>query len=944
MSKNFDQNSFLFAANGDFVEDLYIKYLDNPNNVDDYWREFFAQLGDNELQALKATKGASWLPRKNKVIFPSEVVPAIKVQTVSTSISNKKLEAKLIITQYRANGHFLAKIDPLDLEKINYDINENLSSYGINEAEFDVEFDLNDASLGLTKCTLRQLVARLKEIYCSSVGYECNFIDSMEEKDWLYQQIEQLNTGLSNEEKIEALKDLIDVEGFEQFIHSRFPGSKRFSVEGGETSIIATREVIKTAAEINQVEEVVIGMAHRGRLNMLTKVMGKDYAAMLSEFQGNLAHVESLGIPGDVKYHIGKSSDYITKNGRKVHLSLTANPSHLEAVNPVVSGKVRAKQDGIKDIKREKVMGLLIHGDAAFCGQGVVMETLCLSDIPGYTTGGIMHIVINNQIGFTATPKDGRKGRYPTEFAKVIQAPIIHVNGDDVEMVIKVSRLAELYRHKFKKDVVIDVVCYRKYGHNEGDEPMFTQPIMYEAIKNKKSPAQMYMEELNSLKIMTQEQADSYKIEKMKFLDQKLAEAKTYKPIEEDWLKGQWFGMEKNDRVKEKESFTGISIEKLKEIGKALVTYPSDMLINSKVQRLLEQKNKMFETGESIDWGTAEALAFGSLLIEGSNIRLSGQDCKRGTFSSRHAVLCDQLNEKEYVPLNNIKATQANFEVINSVLSEYAVLGFEYGYSMVDPKDLTIWEAQYGDFANGAQIMIDQFVASSEVKWLRMSGLVMLLPHGYEGDGPEHSSARLERYLELCADDNMQVVNCTSPANFFHALRRQIHRKFRKPLIVMSPKSLLRHKMVVSNLEDMAQGSEFKSVIGEIDEIKKAKRVILCSGKVFFDLYEARQKAEIKDIALIRIEQYYPFPGDKLKLELEKYGDAEILWCQEEPKNMGAWSFLESKIELCLTNMGYKNYRPKYIVRPESASPSAGYKKMHTVEQEKLIKQAMTEV
>ena len=947
MSKDFDQNSFLFAANSAFIEDLYLKYLESPSNVDDYWRGFFSNLAEDQRQALRATTGASWLPRKNKVILPPEAAPVTKGQKATLpEQTSKTYNVNLLIAEYRAYGHLLATLDPLGMEKLQDCIKLDPQHYGLSDGDLDIEIEINHQSLGLNKCTIRQLLSRLKEIYCSKVGYEIHHLVSDEEKEWFYQHIEQMNLhhALTNEEKIEAFKDLFDIEGFEQFIHTRFPGTKRFSIEGGEAAILAVKEIIRTATVENKVEEVLIGMPHRGRLNMLTKVMGKSYAAMLSEFQGNLAHMEELNISGDVKYHLGKSADYLTNDGRKVHLSLTANPSHLEAVNPVVMGKVRAKQDSVNDKNREKVMAMLLHGDAAFSGQGVVAEGLSISSLAGYTTGGVMHIVVNNQVGFTTLPKDGKAGRYCTEFAKVIQAPVIHVNGDDVEKVVMVANMAESYRNKFKKDIILDIVCFRKYGHNEGDEPMFTQPIMYNLIKNKRSAVELYGEYLSSANIMTAAQIAEYKQEKMKFFDQKLEEAKSYKPSEEDWLKGKWSNLNKQDRVKVQNLPTGVKLEILKKVGQALITCPKDMNVNSKVLRLLEQKKKMIETGEGIDWAAAEALAYGSLMLEGSNIRMTGQDCKRGTFSHRHAVLFDQNNENEYTSLNHISADQGKFEVINSNLSEYAVLGFEYGYSLIDPKDLTIWEAQFGDFANGAQIMIDQFIASAEVKWLRMSGLVMLLPHGYEGQGPEHSSARLERFLQLCAEDNMQVINCTTPANFFHAIRRQIHRKFRKPLIVMSPKSLLRHKLMVSDLKEMQEGSSFRPVIGEIDKIvadKDVKRVVLCSGKVYFDLYEAREKAAIKNIALVRMDQYYPFPANELADEIKKYVNAEVVWCQEEPENMGAWRYIENKIESCLEAIKHKYGRPKYVGRPEAASPSAGYQKMHIIEQLKIIEQAI---
>jgi 2-oxoglutarate dehydrogenase E1 component len=939
-----DRESFLFSANADFIEELYLKYIENPGNVDDYWQNFFAQLGDEN--ASRSIKGASWLPRKNKVILPQEVSPATLNKKPATNSCDKIDSVKLLISQYRAYGHYLAKLDPLCLEKDSTSsAGLELSHYGLSESDLDLQVMVNHESLGLNSCSIRDVIARLKEVYCTSVGYEVSHLSSDEEREWFYTYVENMTRSytLSKEEKIDALKELIDVEGFEQFIHSRFPGAKRFSIEGGEVSILVVKEVIKRAAIESKLEEVVLGMPHRGRLNMLTKVMGKDYAAMLSEFQGNLAHMEELNISGDVKYHLGKSSDYIAENGHKVHLSLTANPSHLEAVNPVVVGKVRAKQDGLGDKNREKVMGILLHGDAAFSGQGVVVETLCLSDLESYRTGGTMHVVVNNQVGFTTLPKDARAGRYPTEFAKVIQAPVIHVNGDDIEKALMVARIAEAYRHKFKKDIVIDVVCYRKYGHNEGDEPMFTQPIMYELIKSKQSSVDIYSNHISASGLFSQEQIIEYRKEKMSFFDQKFEQAKSYKPQESDWLKSKWQGFEKHDKVTEPEKATGLSIDKLKQIGEALVNYPQDMKLNSKVLRFLEQRKIMLESGKSLDWGVAEALAYGSLLLEGSNVRMTGQDCKRGTFSHRHAVLFDQVTENEYTSLNHITTSQGMLEVANSNLSEYAVLGFEYGYSLVDPNNLVIWEAQFGDFANGAQIMIDQFISSAEVKWLRMSGLVMLLPHGYEGQGPEHSSARLERFLQLCAEDNMQVVSCSTPANLFHVIRRQIHRKFRKPLVVMSPKSLLRHKMVVSNLDEMTDGTRFRPVIADDIACDKVKRVVLCSGKVYFDLLEKREQNAVNNVALIRVEQLYPFPMKELSAELEKYKDVEVIWCQEEPKNMGAWHYIQSKIERCMREIGH-NSRPKYVGRAESASPSAGYYKIHIIEQDKLITQAITGV
>ncbi len=943
MNSKFDQDSFLFAANGDFIEDLYLKYLEDESSVDEYWQKFFANLAEDQRQAFHSIVGAPWLPRKNKVILPLERAPNPKGKLdINQSSMLKTCNINLLIAEYRAYGHLLAKLDPLNLDPKTNHIKLDLTHYGLTDADLDLEVNIQHESLGLEKFTIRQLIARLKQIYCSDIGYEINHLISNEEKEWFYEHIEQmnLNYSLSQDEKIEALKDLIDVEGFEQFIHNRFPGAKRFSIEGGETAILAVKEIIKTATSANKVDEVLIGMPHRGRLNMLTKILGKDYAAMLSEFQGNLAHMEELNISGDVKYHLGKSNDYIAEDGRKIHISLTANPSHLEAVNPVVMGKVRAKQDSIKDCARSKVMSILLHGDAAFCGQGIVAETFALSNLEGYKVGGVMHIVVNNQIGFTTLAKDAKVGRYSTEFAKIIQAPVIHVNGDDVEKVLLAAKMAEIYRNRFKKDIVLDIICYRKYGHNEGDEPMFTQPVMYHAIKNKKSSMELYGHRLSSQGIMSEAQIKAYLKDKMDFFNTKLEEAKTYKPQEEDWLKGRWSSFDKQERVKDADSLTGIAKESIMQIGKALIAYPSDMTINSKVARLLEQKKKMLETGEGIDWAMAEGLAYGSLLIEGSNIRMTGQDCKRGTFSHRHAVLFDQNNEQEYTSLNHISNTQGSLEIHNSNLSEYAVLGFEYGYSLIDPNNLVLWEAQFGDFANGAQIMIDQFIASAEVKWLRMSGLVMLLPHGYEGGGPEHSSARLERFLQLCAENNMQVINCSTPANFFHAIRRQLHRKYRKPLIVMSPKYLLRHRLMISKLSEFTTGTKFEPVLTEVAKLvsdDQVKRVVICSGKIYFDLFEEREKQNIKDIAFVRMEQYYPFPTTELANVLQKYNNAQVIWCQEEPKNMGAWHYINEKIEESLALINHKSTRPLYVGRPEAASPSAGYLKMHNVEQAKLI-------
>jgi 2-oxoglutarate dehydrogenase E1 component len=693
------------------------------------------------------------------------------------------------------------------------------------------------------------------------------------------------------------------------------------------------------------VEEVVIGMPHRGRLNVLTKVMGRRYASMLSEFQGNQAHFsESIEASGDVKYHQGASSDR-QFNGKNIHLSLSANPSHLEAVNPVVVGRVRAKQNQKGDTERSTVMGLLLHGDAAFAGQGVVTETFSLGDLDGYTTGGTLHIIVNNQIGFTTNPSNARKSPYPSDLAKGAHAPIFHVNGDDPESVVFVSRLAVEFRQRFKKDVVIDVFCYRRYGHNEGDEPFFTQPRMYTAIKGHATPMNVYANALISEGVITEADFEKTKKDFNAFLAKEFEHSQDYAPDEADWLKGKWEGLRKPESGVKKNADTGVDKKELKKVGSALAQYPEDFNIHKKLVRQMTAKKEMIDSGKGLDWAMGEALAYGTLLAEGYPVRLSGQDCTRGTFSHRHSGLIDQKTEERFYPLNNLgKKDQANYEVIDSNLSEFAVLGFEYGYSLAEPKALTIWEAQFGDFANGAQVMIDQFISSSEIKWLRFSGLVMLLPHGYEGQGPEHSSARLERYLQLCAEDNMQVVNCTTPANFFHVLRRQLHRDFRKPLVVMSPKSLLRHKRCVSNLEEFEAGTSFKRVIPETEKLvaaDKVRRVVICSGKVYYDLLEEREARKINDVAIVRLEQYYPFPAKDLSDAIGSYKNAEVVWCQEEPKNMGAWHFVDRRIEdEVLSGLSIKANRPRYIGRPEAASPAAGYAKIHNRELRAFLDEA----
>ncbi len=699
--------------------------------------------------------------------------------------------------------------------------------------------------------------------------------------------------------------------------------------------------IIHTASRVG-VKEIVIGMPHRGRMNVLTTVMGKPYAELLSIFHGNLDFPEWVTSSGDVKYHLGVSCDRDTPYG-KMHLSLLANPSHLEAVDPVVVGKVRAKLDIFGDVEeKNSVMGIMLHGDAAFAGQGLVPEVLALSELRGYRTGGTVHIVVNNQIGFTTSPKYSRFTPYPTDVAKAVQAPIFHVNGDDPEAVVYVCKLAAEFRQEFKRDTVVDIFCYRKYGHNESDEPMFTQPIMYKEIGKKPLPAKIYSDKLVADGTLTQAEVESKFAEFKAFFEKQYEAAKSYKPNKADWLEGQWSGLEK-PKGEHPDGDTGVDLARLKEVGLALAQNPP-IKANSKIIRQFEAKRKMIEEGAGIDWATGEALAFGTLLREGHGVRLSGQDCGRGTFSQRHSVLVDQESEERFLPLNNLGGEQKHYEVIDSSLSEFAILGFEYGYSLGQPNYLTLWEAQFGDFANGAQVIIDQFIASGEIKWLRMSGLVMLLPHGQEGQGPEHSSARPERYLQLCAEDNMQVANCTTPANYFHILRRQLKRNFRKPLVIMTPKSLLRHKLATSKLEEFAKGTHFKRVIPEISTLAKddkIRRVVITSGKVYYDLFEAREAGKINDIAIIRTEQYYPFPARELKAELSRYKNAELVWCQEEPKNNGAWTFMQPKIEEAMEAIG-RSDRLRYVGRPEAASPAVGYHKIFEKEQKELVEQALS--
>ena len=864
----------------------------------------------------------------------------------------------MFIRAYRVRGHLAANLDPLS----NYEIKKldpalDPKTYGFVEEDMDRKIFLDNV-LGLQEASMNQISEIVKKTYCGTFALQYMHISNAEESAWLKERIEGLGKEIEFTQKGRKaiLNKLIEAEGFEKFLHVKYMGTKRFGLDGGEAVIPAMEQIIKRGGNLG-VKEIVIGMPHRGRLSILANVMGKPYRAIFNEFQGGSYKPEDVEGSGDVKYHLGASSDR-EFDGNKIHLSLTANPSHLEAVNPVVLGKVRAKQNQLNDEDRVQVLPVLLHGDAAFAGQGIISECFGLSGLKGHKTGGTIHIIVNNQIGFTTAPHNSRSSPYPTDIALMVEAPIFHVNGDDPEAVVHAAKVATEFRQKFHKDVVIDVFCYRRFGHNEGDEPMFTQPKMYAKIKKHKTTLQKYSEKLSKEGLVPEGEIEDLKISFQKFLSKEFEVSKSYKPNKADWLDGKWSGLGKYTKesvIKDgqyQRGKTSISIEKFKEVGQALTKIPNHINAHKTVKRMLDNKQKQLSLGKNIDWATAEALAFGSLLTEGYPVRLSGQDCTRGTFSHRHSAVIDQLTEERFYPLNNISKNQKHYEVIDSMLSEYAVLGYEYGYSLAEPNSLTIWEAQFGDFSNGAQIMIDQFISSGEKKWLRMSGLVMLLPHGYEGQGPEHSSARLERFLQACAEDNWIIANCTTPSNYFHILRRQLYRSFRKPLVIMSPKSLLRNKRAISNKKDFINGSSFHRIL--LDDAEKGnsstklvkdtkiKRVVICSGKIYYDLLEEREKRNISNVYLLRLEQFYPFPALSFIKELNRFKDAEFIWCQEEPKNQGGWSFVEPNLEWSLNRVNAKCKRAKFIGRAAAASPATGLATQHKEQQETIINEALT--
>jgi len=962
----FDKTSFLEGSNSSFIEELYLKYINNPENVPQSWREFFDGLDEDQKIIQTEIQGPSWSPKKNNI---SQIIDKVKISaednfTKKELLSNgdlatrdgyekekeQSVKAIALIRAYRIRGHLIANLDPLGMMERKY-LNElHPSNHGFQKEDYNKKIYLREY-MDSKYATINEILSFLKKTYCSTIGAEYMHISDPNEKKWFRERMEKKENQLNftNSGKKFILNKLIQAEGFEKFLAVKFVSTKRFGLDGGEALIPALEQIIKRGGHLG-VKEIKIGMPHRGRLNVLANLLQKSYKRIFNEFAGEFGSsiVESAG---DVKYHLGASSNR-EFDGNLVHISLTDNPSHLEAVNPVVLGQTRAKQFFHKDKKRQKVVPILIHGDAAFAGQGVVAECFAMSGLRGHNTGGTIHIIVNNQIGFTTNPRFARSSPYPSDIAKMVEAPILHVNADDPEAVVHCARVAIEFRQQFNRDVVIDMICYRRWGHNEGDEPSFTQPLMYQKIRQHPTTLNVYGEKLIKEGTITAEEFDKNKKEFKNLLDEQLKTAKEYKPKLE-WFEGVWSRF-RPEKGKDKRGVTGVTADTIKKIGKRITYIPEDFNAHPTIRKIFENKKKMFENGTGFDWATAEQLAFATLLEEGYPVRLSGQDSGRGTFSQRHSVLRDQKNNSYYTPLNNISKKQKRFEVIDSLLSEFAVLGFEHGYALSEPTTLVVWEAQFGDFANGAQVVIDQFIASGERKWSRASGLVMLLPHGYEGQGPEHSSARLERFLQLCAHENIQVMNCTTPANYFHALRRQIHRDFRKPLIIMTPKSLLRNKRCTSNLEDFNKKNTFHRILKDhaevggyglikLQEDKKIKKVVLCSGKIYFDLVEAREKTTNDKVLFIRIEQLYPFPVKTLAQELKKFKkNARFFWCQEEPQNMGAWNSARNYIEWTLNYIKAENRKVSYIGRKPAASPATGYLKKHLAQQKEIIEKVLS--
>ncbi|MCL4767052.1 MAG: 2-oxoglutarate dehydrogenase E1 component [Hyphomicrobiaceae bacterium] len=983
LNEAFARTSFLNGVNAAYIEEMQALYERNPGAVGDEWRLFFQSLQEERGAVAAEAHGPSWGRPLEELgqNGGSELLAALtgdyagaeeqirgklkaRAQAagfdlpMATSLraTQDSIRALMLIRAYRVMGHLVADLDPLGLNDRRAHKELKPETYGFTEADLDRPIFI-DKVLGLETATIRQILKILRRTYCRQIGVEFMHITSPAQKAWIQERIEGEGKDIrfTPEGRRAILNKLIEAETFEKFSEIKYTGTKRFGLEGAEAMVPALEQIIKRGGQLG-VKEIVLGMAHRGRLNVLANVLSKPYRAIFNEFKGGSFKPDDVEGSGDVKYHLGASSDR-SFDDNAVHLSLTANPSHLEIVDPVVLGKVRAKQDqlGCPPDDRTSVLPLLIHGDAAFAGQGVVAECFGLSGLKGHRTGGSIHFVINNQIGFTTNPRYSRSSPYCTDVAKMVEAPIFHVNGDYPEAVVHVAKIATEFRQRFQKPVVIDLICYRRHGHNESDEPAFTQPLMYRTIRSHPTTLEIYSKRLIEEGVVTPADVDEMRTRFRARLDEEFKAADVYRPNKADWLDGRWAGLGQAEDEARRGN-TGVDIEVLKEVGRRITAIPVDFNAHRTVRRLLDRRREMVETGEGIDWAMAEHLAFGTLVRERFPVRLSGQDVERGTFSQRHSVLIDQETERRYTPLKYVSPDQARFEVINSMLSEEAVLGFEYGYSLAEPMALVMWEAQFGDFANGAQVVIDQFIASGERKWLRMSALVLLLPHGYEGQGPEHSSARLERYLQSSAEDNWQVANCTTPANYFHILRRQLHRKVRKPLVLMTPKSLLRHKRVVSRLDELGPETSFHRVLWDnadrqherhdtstvsLEEDSGIRRVVLCSGKLYYDLYEMRHELGISDVYLMRVEQLYPFPARALMAELGRFPKAEIVWCQEEPRNMGAWSYIEPNLEWVLQHIRAGHLRPRYVGRAAAAATATGQLSRHLQEQKGLIDEAL---
>ncbi len=938
--------TFLNKSNSGFIEEMYVKFIEGDPNLPESWRSYFESLNEDLEVISKEIQGPNWSPKKIKINrnnlnyknnVPTENVNADK--KVSDSI-----RAITLIRAYRTRGHLIANLDPLGLMKREYLHDLHPKDHGFTADDLNRKIFL-DNYMDIGHATIKEITNNLKKIYCSTIGAEFMHITDPAEKVWFRERMEKKENQLNftRNGKIAIMNKIIQAEGFEKFLAKKYVGTKRFGLDGGESLIPSLEQIIKRGGQLGA-KEIKIGMPHRGRLNVLANVLQKSYKRIFNEFAGEFSatHDDSTG---DVKYHLGASSDR-EFDGNSVHVSLTDNPSHLEAVNPIVLGQTRAKQFFHKDEERKKVIPVLIHGDAAFAGQGVVAECFAMSGLKGHNTGGTIHIIVNNQIGFTTSPRFARSSPYPSDLGKVVESPILHCNGDDPESVVHCAKIAIEFRQKFNKDVVIDMICYRRFGHNEGDEPSFTQPLMYKKIRAHPTTLNIYGKKLVQEGTLSESEFNKMNTDFKQLLENQFKTAKDYKP-KLNWFEGTWSRYQPT-KGKDKKGVTGVNNDKIKKISEKINSIPSKIFAHKTIERVFSQRAKTVAEGKNIDWSTAESLAFGTLLEEGFPVRLVGQDSGRGTFSQRHSVIRNQNDNSRYIPLNNISNNQKKYEIVDSLLSELAVLGFEYGYSLVEPETLTIWEAQFGDFANGAQVVIDQFIASGERKWSRASGLVMLLPHGYEGQGPEHSSARLERFLQLCAQENIQVMNCTTPANYFHALRRQIHREFRKPLVIMTPKSLLRHKYCVSNLDDFNKSNSFHRVLEDhaliknskfvkIKKAKKVRKVIICSGKIYFDLLEAREKNKVDDVIFVRIEELYPFPVISLTKAIKPYvSNSQFFWCQEEPKNMGAWSSVRDYIQWTLDNLGVKK-KLDYIGRKAAASPATGYANRHAKQQKEIL-------